>query len=95
MLVKLALDPEADADLIAAIAAWPRGERSARAKALLRLALAGTGGLLARVEALERRVAALERGEPGEPSGSPGEPPKTNIRKATVDLLRQFGALDD
>lgn len=60
MLVKLYLDDIADTDLILAIGAMPRGERSTRTKTLLRLALAGTGGLLVRVEALERRMGALE-----------------------------------
>jgi len=59
VLVKLYLDDDADADVIAAITAMPRGERSERIKSLLRLALAGTGGLLVRIEALERRVNRL------------------------------------
>jgi hypothetical protein len=55
MIVKIYLDEANDDDLISPIGSMPRGERSARLKGLLRLALAGTGGLLVRVDSLERR----------------------------------------
>ncbi len=51
----------------------PRGERSSRVKSLLRLALAGTGGLLVRVEALERRMEAMEAFAGNEQQVSPSD----------------------
>lgn len=60
MEIDIELDEQLDADLIAAIESMPKGERSERLKALIRLAQAGTGGLLVRMEALERRLTAME-----------------------------------
>ena len=60
MIVKLYLDVSRDRELIDAIAAMPKGERSTRLKGLLTLALAGTGGLLVRMNVLEQRVRSLE-----------------------------------
>ncbi|PSR23316.1 MAG: hypothetical protein C7B43_20195 [Sulfobacillus benefaciens] len=60
MIVKLYLDASRDRELIDAIEAMPKGERSTRLKGLLLLALSGTGGLLVRIDGLEQRVHALE-----------------------------------
>ena len=60
MIVKLYVDELRDRELMVAINAMPKGERSTRLKSLLTLALAGTGGLLVRMDALERRLHALE-----------------------------------
>lgn len=89
---------EKDGELVAAIAAMPKGERSTRLKALIALALAGTSGLLVRVEALERRVTALEglsAGSPVPPMSASPSKPTVAAQKAALGLLKQFGAFDD
>lgn len=94
MILKIYLDETTDADLIAALEAMPKGERSARSKTLLALALAGTGGVLARIEALERRVAALEH-HPTLPETTASPTSQSDARKAALSLFQQFGALDE
>lgn len=86
---------EGDTALVTAIAAMPKGERSARLKALLGLALAGTGGLLARVETLERAMVRLQGPIPN-PS-TPASPTVSTMdaQKVALDLFRQAGAFND
>ncbi len=93
MIVKLSLDDTTDRELIQAIAAMPKGERSARIKVLLSLALAGTGGLLVRVDALERQVQALSGGPtPSQPTVCAPDPDR---KQSMRDLLAQAGTFDE
>lgn len=85
---------EGDTDLVRAVDAMPKGERSAQVKMLLRFALAGTGGLLVRIAELERRLDALEKRHHGTPSAPPPQP-TVDAQKATLGLLKKFGAFDD
>ena len=84
---------ETDTELTAAIVAMPKGERSARLKGLIGLALAGTGGLLVRIEALEREMASIK----GQPSANPAPPapPTIDVKQAAHDLFKRAGAFDD
>jgi len=95
MIIKLRLDEGADQPLIASIMAMPKGERSARLKALLTLALAGTGGLLVRVETLERQMAELQKRSTTELSPTPLQPPAIHEHQAMHDLFAKAGAFED
>lgn len=95
MILKIRLDDSADADLIDALENMPKGERSAQVRMLLRLALAGTGGLLVRIAELECRLDALEKRHHGTPSAPPPQPTGVDAQKATLGLLKKFGAFDD
>ncbi len=86
---------ERDTELVTAIAAMPKGERSARLKALLGLALAGTGGLLARVETLERAMVRLQSHTPVQSTPAPPSVSTIDAQKAALDLFRQAGAFND
>lgn len=90
MIIKLYLDDDADQALIEAVEAMPKGERSTRVKALLAIALAGTGGLLVRVDALERQMVELQKRSPAELS-----PPASHEHQAMHDLFAKAGAFED
>ena len=95
MIIKLYLDDDADQALIASVTAMPKGERSTRLKALLAFALAGTGGLLVRVEALERQMAEFQRRSPAEFPPTPLQRPAIDEKQAIHDLFARAGAFDD
>lgn len=95
MILKIRLDPDADRDLIQALSAMPPRSRTAQVKTLLRLALAGTGGLLVRIEALERQMAGLVSGSVPTTASAPPPKPTVSAQKAAMGLLKKFGALDD
>ncbi|NMP24462.1 hypothetical protein [Sulfobacillus harzensis] len=92
--VRIYFDDE-DAALVSAIAAMPKGERSTRLKALIGLALSGTGGLLVRIEALERRMDALGQQSPPPAEATPRPAPTVDAQKAAIGLFKKFGALDE
>ncbi len=95
MIVKLYLDEAADQPLIEAVEAMPKGERSTRLKALLAIALAGTGGLVVRVETLERQMATLQKRSTTELPPTAAPTPTIHEHQAMHDLFAKAGAFED